>query len=232
MISKGDDQNPNEDVPRGEKKYLKWQFEQLLSDSESSSQRVYVLEMMSVLPEKSRRKPEKAKTINCQYHYSMLPIVALVDEVALKVWRSPVSVENGIETRMLAIVADHGKLENLGLGCESIWLRDVESDEVFEAKNRSLLLQPHQIRVIASDFVLTALQSRLPQNYNDARLAVLHAAAELLLADLEEDIHLIPSRFSEVVESIDAVLSESDWFYLTKAKVLSLSGEVVRRVGY
>ncbi len=231
MISEEDDQDPHEEVSSDEKENLKWQVEQLLSDCESSSPRVYVLEMMRVLPEKSRRKRGRFKAINSEYDFSMLLILAMVDKVAHKVWRAPVTIENGIMNRAIAILADRGKLENIGLGGESVWLREVESDEVFETKDRSLLLQPRQIREIASDFILVALQTRLCENWNDARLAVLQAAGELLLEDLEEDIRLIPNRFSEVVQAIDEVLSVPDWFSLTKDNVLSLSGEVIRRVG-
>lgn len=230
MTSDENKKDPNEEMPADEKEKIKWQAEQLLSECESSSPRVYVLEMMRVLSEKSRRKRGTFKSINSQYNFAMLPILALVDTVAHKVWRAPETIEKGIVKRAAAIVADRGKLEDLGLGGETIWLREVESDEVFETKDRSFLLQPRQIREIASDFVLIALQTRLHENWNDARLAVLHAAGELLLEDLEEDIRLIPNRFSEVVEAIDEVLSESDWFNLTKDDVISLSCEVIRRV--
>jgi len=204
--------------------------ERLLSECEAKSPRVYVLEMMSILGQKSRQRSGKGRAIACQYSYSMALILALVKRVALTVWPAPKTVKHGIVNREVAILADPGVLESLGLGGESMWLRQVESDELFETEDKTLLLQPRQAREIVSEFVLDALRTRLCDNWSDARLAVTHAAGELLLNHLEEDICLIPDRFSEVIQAIDEVLSTVDWFHLTEDLVLSLRDDVIRRV--
>lgn len=220
-----------EDTPADEKEKLRLHVEQMLSECESKAPRVYVLEMMCVKPEASRRKRGTPRSFNAEYEFSMWPILVLVGKLAGRVWPGPERCEQGVATMSVAMIADPGKLEDLGLGGESIWLREVESDELFETEDRCLLLQPRRVREIYSDFVLGALQTRLQENHNDARLAVLQAAGELLLDELEEDLCLIPNCFSDVVEAVDEVLSESDWFGLTEAAVKALSSEVIRRVG-
>jgi hypothetical protein len=219
----------NEEVPVDEAELLSHTVEQLLSECEAAAPRVYVLEMMS-LTKKARRRAGISKTINPQFNYSMYLILALVKKVAQTVWRGPETVENGIRYREVAVVAGRGAIETLGLGGECMRLREIEVDELFETEESMLLLQPRQVREIASDFVFDALQTRLTDNWHDARLAVLQAAAECLLEHLDEDMRLIPDSFSLVIEAIDEVLSTTDWFHLTKDRVLSLSDEVMRRV--
>jgi hypothetical protein len=67
-------------------------------------------------------------------------------------------------------------------------------------------------------------------NGYDAQLAVIHAAGELLLSHLEEEICLIPDRFGDVVETIDTVLKEVDVFALTEDAVRRLADDVIQRV--
>lgn len=227
----GDEMNDDsEETPEDDAELSRQAAEQFLSECEANSPRVYVLEMMTVQPKKHGRQVQFTKAITSHYSFSMLAIRALVDIASDKTWGTSTTVENGIASMEVAVVADRGILENLGLGGESIWLRAIESDELFEAEDKTLLLQPRQVREIASDFVYDALQTRLSENSNDARLAVLHAAGELLLEHLEEDISLIPHRFSEVVQVIDEVLSEVEWFELTRDSVLRLSDDVICRV--
>lgn len=219
-----------EAAPADDAEIFRQAAEQLLSECEAKSPRVYVLEMMSILPKKSRQGSGEGRAIACQYSYSMALILALVKRVAVKVWPAPKAAKHGIVNREIAILANPGVMESLGLGGECMWLREIEADELFDTEDSTLLLQPRQAREIVSEFVLDALRTRLCDNWNDARLAVTHAAGELLLNDLEEDICLIPDRFSEVVQAIDEVLSKVDWFSLTEDLVLSLSDDVIRRV--
>lgn len=218
----GDDMTPEE------KAEMKRFVDALLSSCDGSSQRVYVLELMRI----SKRMTAKGRFGKCGYYTgSVRTLLAAVKKSADRIFYAPVIDHKGIQRRSVALIGDPWKIESLGMRGETVWLRQVESDELFEPEDQWLLLRPREIVEIYSDFVKEALEQHLEMNGYDAQLAVIHAAGELLLAHLEEDIYLIPDRFGDVVEAIDAVLKQVDVFALTEDAVRRLADDVIQKVG-
>lgn len=229
-MKKNPENEPDDKLTSIEQDKLRQDVERLLAQCEAKSPRVYVLEIMRVYASRSRSKQSRQAKVHSAYKSSMVSVIKLVNRTAVQVHPGVTTAHKNVIHRSMAILADPEKIENLGLTGEAIWLRRVDGDELFDTADNTLLLQPRDIQKVHSEFVEQALRQHLVDNWNDARLAVLHAAGESLMNELGEDLALIPDRFSEVVQAVDDVLAGVDWFSLTHDCLICLAEDVVRRV--
>lgn len=224
-------QEPDDDMTPEEKAKLRKEVEKLFTQSARNAPCAFVLETMRVdCNWLGIKKPNHLVKVHSDYKHPITPVFDLIKRIALKVYWGPEEAHGNVIIQSIAIFSEPGEMENLGLTCEAIWLREVDCDELFISSDKVLLLQSRNIRIISSEFVEHALRNHLSTNGNDARLAVLHAAEECIMDELGDDLGLISDRFSDVAQTINEILADIDWFSLTREDIINLTLDVIRRV--